>query len=170
MEAASPRPADETRLGELRERFVEIAARRVEPSAVEDVVQDALKIVVEKSAGAAPRIDWCFQVLRNVIGNHYRRARTRRRFVVEDGTTIESVATGQRQLAALEEEEAAMLIREGIDSTGSPCRDYLGRLADGSSVASIATAEAVAAAVLYRRLYRCRQKLRQWLRARGVIA
>ena len=50
---ASDANANETWFRELRDRFVTVAARRVESDAVEDLVQEALRIVHEKS-GIAP--------------------------------------------------------------------------------------------------------------------
>lgn len=172
MEDAADRPLDGEWLEQLRARFVEIAARRVEADAVEDLAQDALRVVLEKSGDLQPRLDSCFQILRNVIGNHYRRTRTRRRFMVDDpdGTRSSAVATPGRGLEILTDEEAEDLIHEGIAAARPPCPDYLRRLAAGAAPARIATEAGLEAAVFYRRLYRCRQKLRQWLRDRGVAA
>ena len=66
-------------LAALRERFHDVASRRVPYEAVEDVVQEALRVVVEhlpaQEAEERLSIAWCFQTLRNVIGDHYRRVR-----------------------------------------------------------------------------------------------
>ena len=71
---------------ELGRRFREIATRRVAADDVDDVVQEALRIVVQKSSGSGsfeelPPIAWSMQVLRNTVGNYYKRERTRRRWM-----------------------------------------------------------------------------------------
>ena len=161
---------DEAWLGELRLRFAEIAARRVDSAAVEDLVQDALRVILEKG-DAQPRLDWCFQVLRNVIGNYYSREKTQRRFVVSDPEGTADTAHDERSaLEALEGKELTSLLRSGVDALGQPCAGYLGQLMDGASPAKVSDAEGLEAAAFYRRLYRCRQKLREWLKAKGVEA
>jgi DNA-directed RNA polymerase specialized sigma24 family protein len=65
----------EARLFEsLRVRFLQIAKRRVRPDHLEDVVQDALRIVLARFRDRdAERgiLVWSLTVLRNVIGNYY---------------------------------------------------------------------------------------------------
>ena len=169
-EEAIGRPGGDAWLEQLRVRFTEIAARRVDPSAVDDIVQDALRVVLEKSDDDR-RLDWCFQVLRNVIGNWYRREKTRRRFVVADPEGEVDAPTGEvTALEALESEEAVTMLTSGVRSLGEPCSGYLGSLMGGAAPADVAGTEGLEAAVFYRRLYRCRQKLREWLRGKGVEA
>ncbi|MBC8426596.1 sigma-70 family RNA polymerase sigma factor [bacterium] len=58
----------------LRVRFLQVAKRRVQGDHLEDVVQDALRIVLDKyheRTGQTGILIWSFTVLRNVIGNHY---------------------------------------------------------------------------------------------------
>ncbi len=58
----------------LRVRFLKVAKRRVHGDHLEDVVQDALRIVLDKyheRTGETGILIWSFTVLRNVIGNHY---------------------------------------------------------------------------------------------------
>lgn len=58
----------------LRVRFLQVAKRRVHGDHLEDVVQDALKIILDKyhaRTGDTGILVWSFTVLRNVIGNHY---------------------------------------------------------------------------------------------------
>ena len=102
---------------ELHVRFFAIAKRRVQMDHVEDVVQDVLKIVLEKYAergtGSGILI-WGLTVLRNVIGNYYQ---ARRR----DGERLEYYAD-ERQLPAstslleadLDAEEAQKRLAEAI--------------------------------------------------------
>ncbi|HMB68112.1 MAG TPA: hypothetical protein VKU85_02335 [bacterium] len=67
-------------LEDLRVRFLDVAKRRVREDEVEDVVQDALRIVhgrLPGRPGASGVLPWSLVVLRNVIGNLYQ-ARARR--------------------------------------------------------------------------------------------
>jgi DNA-directed RNA polymerase specialized sigma24 family protein len=162
--------ASDAWLEQLRARFTEIAARRVDPAAVDDIVQDALGVILEKSDGK-PKLEWCFQVLRNVIGNWYRREKTRRRFVVSDPEGEADAATAEvTALEALESQEAVAILRSGVAALGEPCSGYLAGLMGGATPAHVAEGEGLEAAVFYRRLYRCRQKLREWLKLKGVEA
>lgn len=171
---------DEEWFAQLRERFLAIARRRVPDDAAEDLVQDALRIVHEKrgelssgSVAGAPALAWCFQVLRNVIGNYYQRQRTRadadpealRSAVAED-------APPATPLESLEEREAERRITEAVDdlaASAADCARYLRALLEGLEPAAIAERVGVSAPVLSRRLYRCRAKLRVILERRGVL-
>lgn len=172
--------ADEARTSDswfrdLRDRFVAIAARRVERDAVEDVVQDALRIVHEKGGvgpGALvdgrPALAWCFQVLRNVIGNHYQKRRARTEVPVDEQPLI---AGGLAPLESLVREERHRLVHRALARLAERterCADYLQQVVAGQSPAAIAARENVDAAVLYRRLYRCREQLRAILEEQGV--
>jgi RNA polymerase sigma factor (sigma-70 family) len=159
----------------LRGRLVEIATRRVDESDVDDVVQDALRVIAEKrfagesgSAEGRPDLAWCFQVLRNTIGNHYRREETRRRRLVSSSSESQS---GSRFAETLGSSEALALIEDALEEMhrGDPrCARYLSRLIDSAKPHEVATEEGIEPPVFYRRLYRCRQKMRDLLTARGV--
>lgn len=161
----------------LRQRFVDVAKRRVPEPDVDDVVQEALRIVYEKGVGADdsdvegwPPVAWCFRVLRNVIGNHYRRRRTRRRFVEPDAA-VEDVPDSSSPLEALASAQAVTIIRQALDRMAeedAPCGRYLARVLSGAAPNIVASEEGLEEAVFYRRLYRCRQKLRALLAKRGV--
>lgn len=148
-------------------------------------------VIVEKGvrAGAAaafgvagatddlPPLAWCFQVLRNTIGNWYQRERTRR--AAADPMSIAhdqlraATAPGQplTPLEALERSETASLLGEALRALAAgseSCGRYLRGIGDGQKPAAIARREGVEEAALYRRIYRCREKLRALLAARGV--
>jgi len=166
---------DEDWFRDLRDRFVAVTARRIESDAVEDVVQEALKTVHEKAGvgpgtlvDGRPALAWCFQVLRNVIGNHYQRRGGRREVPVDDQSLA---APAPAPLESLEHQERCRLLCEAIAELGrrsEACARYLRRVVRGESPAAIAADEGVDAAVLYRRLYRCRARLREILEQRGV--
>jgi len=66
--------AEATLFGSLGVRFLTIAKRRVQEADVQDVVQDALRIVLTKYGGRGAHegiLIWSLAVLRNVIGNYY---------------------------------------------------------------------------------------------------
>ena len=165
----------------LRERFLSIARRRVPEDTAEDLVQEALRIIHEKagfdpgadSVDGDPPLAWCFQVLRNVIGNHYQKERTRSRPEDEaKRTEAASPLTLPTPLEALESREVDELLAGAIgevEREGGPCGGYLRRLAAGVEPAALADQDGVAPAILYRRLYRCRKKLRTILHRKGVL-
>lgn len=163
-------------LENLRAEFVRIASRRVDTSDVEDVVQEAMRVIAEKGLdGEADSVDglaplaWCYQVLRNTIGNHYQRRRTRAQWTVADTTAADKAAVlesldGRAALEAIEGALAEMA------RTDPQCARYLSRLADGERPGEVARDEKVDVPVFSRRLYRCRGKLRRLLAAKGVEA
>jgi DNA-directed RNA polymerase specialized sigma24 family protein len=173
-----PRPT-EAWLARLRERLLAVASRRVPAEAVEDVVQDALRVIVERKVpetGAMiddlPGLAWCFQVLRNTIGNYYQKARTRRTWRERESTRAPEPAA-PTPLDALESADATRTILAAIQAMrgdADSCGRYLECLAQGTSPADLARSEGVEPAVLYRRIYRCRHKLRVVLIERGILA
>lgn len=165
----------------LRERFVAIARRRVPPEAVEDVVQDTLRIVVEKGwrgPGTAdvegrPALAWCMQALRNVIGNHYQRARVRA-VRAGDPARLEQAADGRRgPLEALAARDAERIVHEALAALGrgdAPCARWLSALAEDRAPGQLAREAGIEEGAFYRRLWRCREKLRAALAERGWTA
>jgi DNA-directed RNA polymerase specialized sigma24 family protein len=139
----------------------------VSAEAVEDIVQEALTVVLAKR-GASPdpteSLPWCFQVLRNVIGNHYQRQRTRARAVPGPDPIAPPTP-----LEALERAEVARILREAVAELASrdrECGDLLRRALAEEAPASAGDA----ASTPYVRAFRCRQKLKAILLRRGVLA
>jgi RNA polymerase sigma factor (sigma-70 family) len=166
-------------LSEVRVRFLAVARRRVPADAAEDVVQDAMRILVEKGAlvpgaespGGAPALAFAFAVLRNVIGNYYQRERTRRTVPDAEEAARQAPDPAPTPLEALAREERVRIVRESLEAMGrsdEACARYLQRLLDGASPRELASQEGLEEAVLYRRVYRCRVKLRGLLEERGV--
>ncbi len=163
-------------LVQLRARFLALSLRRVPESVAEDLVQDALSIVLEKGVqlgedvDGRPALAWCFQVLRNTIGNFYQKQRTRSGHSdIDDALDL---AGGDTPLEAMETSEVSQLLHEtiaGLDTDDDRCGRYLRRLGEGYSPAEMAVEEGLDAAILYRRIYRCRAKLRTLLRQKGVL-
>ena len=114
---------------------------------------------------------WCFQVLRNTIGNHYQRQRTRQSRTEVDPAAVDR-AHSPRVFESMDSQATLTLVENALDEmarTDTRCAGYLSRLADGARAGDIADDESIARAAFYRRLYRCRQKLRNLLTARGVM-
>lgn len=173
MADARPPEPDPDWLVPLRERLMEIARRRVPEDAVEDLVQDALRIVLERGIPLAreqghdrPSLKWCFMTLRNVIGNWYQK---RRDHADADGLTL--AAPGPDPLAALHREEEARRVRQAVGELreqAPDCASWLWQVAEGRRPAALAEQAGIEAAAFYRRLYRCRKKLELILRERGL--
>lgn len=166
--------ANEIWFRDLRDRFVSVAARRVERDAVEDLVQDALRIVHEKAAvgpgtlvDGKPALAWCFQVLRNVIGNHYQRRRSAAATLDDQALTADDPTPLDRLEAADRVREVQAALAE-LERGSRSCGRYLRGVLGGVDPGDLATGDGIEPAVLYRRLYRCREQLRQILAARGV--
>lgn len=171
--------ASDAWLSELRSRFLAVASRRVPADAAEDVVQEALRILVQKSAlepgaeapGGAPALAYGFAVLRNVIGNHYQRERVRRSAHASESAGSGVPDPAPTPLEALATEERVRIVRESLENmatTDGACARYLQRLLDGEAPGELARQEGLEEAVLYRRVYRCRVKLRALLEQRGL--
>jgi DNA-directed RNA polymerase specialized sigma24 family protein len=167
-------------LARLRERFLAVARKRVPEAVVEDVVQEALGIVYEKGIAqrraeeveGLPALAWCFQVLRYRVGSHYQKARVRTHAPLEALEAGASPLGGaiQTPLESLEADEESRLVREALvelSSNEAACGRYLSRLAAGVRPAALAAEERVTEPILYRRVYRCRAKLRALLERRG---
>lgn len=165
----------------LRDQFVEVARRRVPEGDMEDVVQDALRVVHERGptvptdrqVDGRPPVAWCFQVLRFTVANFYRRQRFRRDTLDPnaDPETKSSGAPVETPIEALESEEALEFIEAALDELSvkdAQCGRYLDRLLDGISPRQLAEREGLDESALYRRVYRCRQKLRALLVLRGI--
>lgn len=168
-------------LGDLRSRFLAVARRRVSSIAAEDVVQETLRILVEKGVrepgslvpGGTPALVYGFRVLRNVIGNHYQRERVRAGAREPESAARAVADPAPTPLEALASGEAMRIVREALDAMAASdgtCARYLVRLLEGLTPRGLATEERLEEPVLYRRLYRCRLKLREILGQRGIFA
>lgn len=183
MESRSSDRRDDAWLASLRSRFLGVACRRVREEDVEDVVQEAMRVVHARGSGLVdeeivdglPPIAWCFQVLRHTIGNHYKRTR-RRESVLESRAefddTMPGSIDGRTPAEALETDEVMRTVEAALgDLEGSDtrCHEMLREVMAGTRVRELAERAGVEEPVFSRRLYRCRQKLRAQLRAKGVL-
>ncbi len=160
-------------LATLRARMLEIAGRRVPDDTVEDVVQDAVSIVLEKGPGIAvregtanPPLAWCFVVLRNVIGNWYQKRRSH-----DDVDTIDLADAASDPIDALDHERRHRAVHAALATlraVSEECARWLWAMARGQRPADLAAGAGLEPAVFYRRVYRCRKKLEEILRREGV--
>lgn len=168
-------------LASVRARFLDVARRRVPTDVAEDLVQDALRILIEKGVdrpgalgpGGAPALAFGFAVLRNVIGNHYQKERVRRRTTTSESEAFVAPDPAPQPLESLASDEALRIVEQCLSAmsrTDGACARYLRRLVSGLSPRELAREEGLAEPVLYRRVYRCRLKLRDQLEQRGVFA
>ncbi len=166
-------PLDPNWLTPLRQRFAEIAARRVPTDAVEDIVQDTLGIVLAKGPAEAhragdtePSLRWCFNVLRNVIGNWYQKRRHHE--------TVENHDLADERpdaLAALAADEQARTIRTAVAELRRQrpdCADWLWSMAQGTKAGALADQARIEHSAFYRKIYRCRRLLAEILQRKGV--
>lgn len=166
-------PFDSAWLSHLRDRFAEIASRRVPEDAVEDLVHDAIGIVLAKGpaetkrpGGDSPPLRWCFLVLRNVIGNWYQK---RRDLAPVEGLSL--VDDRPDPLVSLAAEERARTVRGAVAELrlkSRECADWLWALAQGTKAGSLAESNGIDRTEFYRRIYRCRQALAGILERKGV--
>jgi DNA-directed RNA polymerase specialized sigma24 family protein len=172
---------DERWLSALRLRLLALARRRVAAGAEEDLVQETLRTLAQKGVVAAdavtptgaPPLAFAFQTLRFTIGNHYQRQRVRGRVHAPLAAGVDHPDTAATPLEALTSAEAVRIIEEGLGwltRQGGACGRYLQALLAGDAPRTLARAEGLDEAVLHRRVYRCREKLRAWLAARGILA
>jgi RNA polymerase sigma factor (sigma-70 family) len=162
---------------ELHRRFVELARRRVPEDEAEDLVQEAMTVVLTRSGEieearlveGRPPLAWCFTVLRNTIGNYYQRRERWAKTVDEDA--VDRLHAEGTPAEALESKELRIHIHQALQKlrgSDPQCWGFLSRLGDGIKPRSLAQSAGLEEAVLYRRLYRCRQKFRHLLEERGV--
>ena len=166
---------DSAWLSLLRQRFTEIAGRRVPVDAVEDIVQDALGIVLVKGPAEArregraePSLRWSYNVLRNVIGNWYQKRR--RHEAVGDHDLRDERPDA---LAALTMAERSETIRSAVAElrlARPECAGWLWSMAQGTKAGILAERARIEHAAFYRRLYRCRQYLAEILHRKGVTS
>jgi RNA polymerase sigma factor (sigma-70 family) len=161
-------------LTKLREIFLALAKRRVrDEQDAEEIVQDALMTVVEKSASQTFEksfLQWAFGVLRNKIGNYYqqrdRRQRTTHEITEDTERTLRSAMPDP--LAASAESELRGKIQKSWLRLGMQCRRLLWMLYSGYSREEIfAEFPQYHFKVVNTKIFRCRNYLRRLLRQEG---
>lgn len=160
----------------LRERFTEVAARRVLAEDVERVVSEAMRAVTDSdiapgvdSIQGAPPVAWCFQVLRNTIGRYYRDEALRERRLIQ-GTTASPTALA-RPIECISPHATLSLVAAAVEqmSTTEPhCALFFNRFVEGAHPHEIIAEDDLDPTEFHRYLFGCRRKLRELLRTQGV--
>lgn len=117
---AGDRAAEAALFEDLRVRFLILGKRRVRPDHVEDVVHEALGVVLRKYRdlpGDRGILVWSMAVLRNVIGNHYqsRRRDDDRTTRLDDWDDLSAGQPDDDPLGHLAADEAADRLEAAID-------------------------------------------------------
>lgn len=175
-------PAAEAALFDaLRVRFLALAKRRVQLDHAEDVVQEALAVVLRKYRDLPPDrgiLVWSLTVLRNVIGNHYqsRRRDGEQTTQVDDWHAVAEARVDDDPLVRLAADEAAARLEDAIGRlarTSPRCGLIFARLLDAMDRGGTAREVSTRALDLVQRdlpelnrnsfyvsLHRCRAQLR----------
>ena len=98
------RAAEETFFEALRVRFLAIAKRRVRRDDLEDVVQEALRVIHAKYRQTEPQarvLTWAMVVLRNVIGNYYQKRKKLERAEPFENRIHGSIESGEPHLSLI---------------------------------------------------------------------
>lgn len=186
------RGAEDRFFSELRVRFMAVAKRRVRAEELEDVVQEALRVVLLRYASRPPIsgvLPWSFVVLRNVIGNAYqRRRRLEMTRPLEESLPLAIAVTagtaGADPLEVLDRSETLLVLERALETLAHRyprCallfRALLRSLDEGGGTHEISTrALALVRQELpdmnpenfYVALHRCRARLREQFRAAGA--
>ncbi len=158
------RQAEEQLFASLREGFLSLAVRRVEDGDVaEDLAHDALVVVKEKLLTWEPHRGfepWALAILRNVIGNYYRKAERRRRLQPPPGP--EPAVTNH------EAHDRHEVLRRALVELSPQCRRLMELLLEGNSPREVAASMGITnLAAFYLRSHRCRRRLKQLLEKYG---
>lgn len=168
----------EARLFEfLRVRFLAVAKRRVQPDHLEDLVQEALQIVLRK--GREQRrsenvLTWSLTILRNVIGNHYQARKREQERMATGENILENMADPAIAPDRLDEidpalEQALRELAEGFPRCGRIFAAILRSLEQGGgprevSQRALARVQGqipdLTRGSFYTALHRCRSQLR----------
>lgn len=152
----------------IRGRIVRLAQQRLQRDEVEDVVQQTLSTLWEKRSSVRdPKhlMPYLFQILRNKMGDSYRRKKYRREIRVKKKESLESLQ--DRESANPEilflEKELEKILQEAIDMCAAENRLWgkiLQLLREGKSREEIRKELGdIPMATVYSRIYRARQIL-----------
>ena len=161
-------------LKKLRDIFTAVAKRRIRNEVdAEEIVQDALATVLEKSAGQEFEksfLQWAFGVLRNKIGNYYQKRDRRAAHegeLGEDELRVRSDNTPD-PLDRCAESELKVKIRRAWAGLGEQCRRLLWLLYQGYSREEIFQSfPQYHFKVVNTKIFRCRNYLKRLLRKEG---
>jgi len=150
----------------LHTRFLALAKLRVRGQDAEDIVQETL-MVVERHLSEIGTVEallaFTNQVMRNKIGNFYRREERRKSYHVTREGAVNPVYRMDEELNAADLER---ILRKAIDQVGerSPrCRAILLGLLEGLSVDEVCQQVGIKRTRIDDWIHRCRKELRRIL-------
>ena len=152
----------------IRGRIVRLAQQRLQRDEVEDVVQQTLSTLWEKRSSVRDPdhlMPYLFQILRNKMGDSYRRKQYQQEIRVSKTAPMDSLknpGSADPELL-LEEKELEKVLREAIDICAAENRLWgkiLQLLKEGKSREEIRKELGdIPMATVYTRIYRARQRL-----------
>jgi RNA polymerase sigma factor (sigma-70 family) len=157
----------------VRGRIVRLAQQRLQRDEVEDVVQQTLSTLWEKRSSVHDPdqlMPFLFQILRNKMGDSYRRKRYTQKIRVTKTESMESIKDSEaiNPELLLEEKELEKILREAIDICAAENRVWgkiLQLLREGKSREEIREELGdIPMATVYTRIYRARQTLMKILK------
>jgi RNA polymerase sigma factor (sigma-70 family) len=147
----------------LRGRFLAVAKHRLLEADAEDVVQETL-MVVHDSFSELRTVEnlmaYTMGVLRNKIGNAYRKRERRRRHQANVDDVPEPVYVMDDEFNAA---ELARLISQAVVKANPNCRAILLGLHEGFSVDEMSRWFRIPRSKMDKRIFRCRRTLRRIL-------
>ncbi len=156
----------------LQARFLKLAKLRVMGEDAKDIVQETLMVVdhhLQEIATVEGLLAYTNEVMRNKIGNHYRRRDLRRRYIV----TSDHVPEPEYDMTEeLETAELYRLMHKAIDELGEVrprCRELFLGLINGLSISDLCERLQMPRSKVDEWLFRCRQALRRILQKRHWI-
>ncbi|UCE41848.1 MAG: RNA polymerase sigma factor [Candidatus Aminicenantes bacterium] len=159
--------------GPIRKKIVQLAKKRLHREEVEDVVQQTLSTLWEKRTSVrAPDhlMPFIFQILRNKLGDTYRRKKLRKEIHVSGPKVLNSLKNPTADIPELllEEKELGRILRDAIDICAAENGTWgkvLKLLQQGLSREEIQRELGdIPMTTVYTRIYRARQSLMKILR------
>ncbi len=157
----------------VRGRIVRVAQQRLQRDEVEDVVQQTLSTLWERRSSVQNQdhlMPFLFQILRNKMGDSYRRKRYQQEIRVTKTEPMDSLKDPESKNPALllEEKELEKVLKEAIDICAAENRMWgkiLQLLREGKSREEIHKELGnIPVATVYTRIYRARKTLMKILK------
>lgn len=159
--------------GAIRQKIVRLVQKRLQRDEVEDVVQQTLSTLWEKRTsvrGPDHLMPFIFQILRNKLGDAYRRKKTKMETHVSGSKVLDSIEnpTVETPELRLEEKELGKILRDAIDICAAENGTWgkvLRLLQQGLSREEIQRELGdIPMSTVYTRIYRARQSLMKILK------
>lgn len=140
-----------------------IARKRIQGDASQDVVQEAIVILnakMDQIQNDGEILPFAFTILRNCIGNHYKKVRREQR-VIEFSVAIESAEVAAEERSDWQEVLSKALVY--LKKESPRCAQLFEAVLESAGIAELQTLLDLTAENVYRTLYRCRNRLKRIL-------